>query len=292
MRSEVTKPNFFIVGAAKCGTTSIVDGLNSHSEVYFPERKEPMFFIPDIGVTDLETYMGLYRGIHTNILGDASTGYLYDKNTAELIYEFNDNAKILIVLRHPVRGMYSMWQYMTTFGNENLSFVHAIKDMENRKGEEFKRKCVGWYANYLYAERYKYNEQVKRYLMRFPANNVRVIIFEELIANPEQELDETLRFIGRQRVPISLPNSNESGDPRSFLLKQLMDKRGSLLGKLIPTRYRTSMRIALSKFNTSKSKRYITDNEFKFAAKELDLNAEISQLEKCLGRTIDIWKTI
>jgi hypothetical protein len=281
----------FIVGAAKCGTTSLVDALADHPEIFVPKVKEPMLFIPEIGVRNLDSYLSLYNGVRqSQVAVDASTGYLYHENAAQSIYRFNPTSKILIVLRNPVNAMYSLWQYMNTMGNEKESFVEAVLDTTRRHGEDFRKECVGWYANYLYAERYRYASQVKRYLAVFPPENVHIVLFEELILNPERELNEILAYLGLSAGKLKLPRSNESGRPRSRYLKSILDKKGRFLGKLVPRRYKAALRVALSKINTSAVKRHATGSELRIAAAEVDFDAELLELEKTLGRSLDLWR--
>jgi hypothetical protein len=287
---NAVKPNLFIVGAAKCGTTSIVEALGIHPQIFVPKIKEPMFFIPDIGIRTLDSYLNLYNSTNEEgIMVDASTGYLYSENSAEELFQFNPKAKILIVLRNPVHAMYSLWQYMRTMGNEKLSFTDAVLDETKRKEDSFKRTCVGWYANYLYADRYKYTQQVERYLALFPTESTYVVLFEELVANPEIELNGILKFLGLPPAILKLPKSNASGIPRSRLIKRLLDRKGLTLGKLVPRQYRAALRVVLSKMNTSKSKTYATTSELKLAAEKVNLAYEVRELKNILGRSIDVW---
>jgi hypothetical protein len=103
------KPDFFIVGAPKCGTTSLSEYLKQHPEIFMSEPKEPHFF-----GTDLESYWGgrfeRYRDVHKYLslfanvqdeirVGEASPWYLYSKRAAEEIKQFNPASRIIILLR-------------------------------------------------------------------------------------------------------------------------------------------------------------------------------------------------
>ena len=60
------KPNLFILGAPKCGTTSLWAWLSTHPNIFSPTEKELHFFNTDDdrrGVTTLEEYEALFRDV-------------------------------------------------------------------------------------------------------------------------------------------------------------------------------------------------------------------------------------
>ena len=109
----MNKPNLFIVGAPKCGTTFLYHYLKQHPEIYFPDFKEPHFFGSDLirknGAYDLSlnNYKSLFNS-DKKIIGEASTFYIFSKNAAKEIYDFNPDAKIIIMLRNLVDLAYSL----------------------------------------------------------------------------------------------------------------------------------------------------------------------------------------
>ncbi|RLG08342.1 MAG: sulfotransferase, partial [Thaumarchaeota archaeon] len=109
------KPNFFIVGAPKCGTHAMYTFLKAHPEIFMPERKEFQYFATDLvrGTQyelSEEEYLSYFRiAKDEKRLGEASTWYLYSKKAASNIKKFNPHAKIIVMLRHPIEMMYSYW---------------------------------------------------------------------------------------------------------------------------------------------------------------------------------------
>ena len=94
MDTNTVIPNFFLIGAPKCGTTSLSLYLKEHPEVFISEPKEPHFFSDDInngGIKDLTGYLDCFKGaqVECGIIGDASTLYLYSKNAIQNILKFN-----------------------------------------------------------------------------------------------------------------------------------------------------------------------------------------------------------
>jgi len=100
------KPNFFIVGAPKCGTTSMTEYLKQHPDIFIPEEKEPHYFGSDLEyprITKTEAqYLRLFSEAQDERrLGEASVWYLFSQRAAQEIYEFNPLSRIIIMLRTP-----------------------------------------------------------------------------------------------------------------------------------------------------------------------------------------------
>jgi hypothetical protein len=121
------KPDFFIVGAPKSGTTAMYFYLKQHPEIFMPERKELHFFGSDFFaphfVRDLKDYLKFFEGAdNKKRIGEASPWYLYSKRAAFEIKEFNPDADIIIMLRNPVDMMYSLRETLRKKGIERASF--------------------------------------------------------------------------------------------------------------------------------------------------------------------------
>src|SRR5438477_9887892 len=97
-------PNFFIVGAAKAGTTALHRYLGAHPDIYMSPVKEPSYFARELGAStaythNLNAYLALFRaGQGSPVRGESSPAYLIDPGAAVRIREFCDEARILIVL--------------------------------------------------------------------------------------------------------------------------------------------------------------------------------------------------
>jgi hypothetical protein len=199
------RPNFFIVGAPKCGTTSLAEYLAEHPQVFMCPRKEPNFFSSDFPTHRLaktiEDYLALYAGAQADhkAVGEASVWYLYSKVAAKEIHAFAPDAHIIIMLRNPVSMIQSLHNEMVcNFAEPEGDFLTAL-DMEADRREG--RGKVG--ANrvfdpstLLYSEVARYSSQVKRYLDVFPAGQVRIIIFDDFVADTKAQYDQTIEFLG------------------------------------------------------------------------------------------------
>ena len=197
------KPNFLIVGAAKCGTTSLFEYLSQHPAIYMPRWKEPSFFVGDpfkpLNRAEKTIYFKLFDKVnHESAIGEASTAYLIDEAAPKLIKKNLGRIKIIIILRDPVAMSYSLYkQQVHREGETAKSFEAALAaEQSRRQNPEFRRKCYGWHANYYYYNRGLYYQQVKRYLDTFGKDHVKIFIFDELADNPVRVVQETYRFLG------------------------------------------------------------------------------------------------
>jgi len=190
-------PNFFIVGSAKCGTTSLYQYLKNVSEIFMSPVKEPNYFstttVPDNHpiepIRNKEKYLSLFKKVtDEKIIGESSPSYLADPDAPKLIYKVSPDAKILISLRNPVERIYSGYHMFKSRGEVKLSFHDEIKRaLTTDFQDDF---------NHLYPLHGLYYEDVKRYIDTFGANQVKIIIFEDWIKNAKETVDEVLKFLG------------------------------------------------------------------------------------------------
>ena len=193
------KPNLFIVGAPKCGTTSLANYLKLHPEIFVSKIKEPNFFDTDShGIKHCKTindYLNLFK-TDKKIRCDASPWYLYSKCAAKNIYNFNAQAKIVIILRNPVNLIYSLYNFLVYKGAENShTFEAAIKaEPERKKGINIPKNCKRLEGLY-YSDVIKFSSQIEKYYYYFEKNKIKIIIFEEYIKNIALIYKEVLDFL-------------------------------------------------------------------------------------------------
>jgi len=230
------KTNLFIVGAAKCGTTSLYQYLKQHPDIYFPDNnlfpeavhniKEPKYFskkyhvYPHKGpgdknvdkkiIKNYSDYISYYSKCkNEKYLGDASADYLYYYKTADEIYNYNNKAKIIILLRNPIERTYSAYTHLRRDYREKLSFEEALNKEEERM-----------LANFEFIWGYKscslYYGSVKYYLKRFGRENVHVIIFDAMIKDVNGTLNKVCEFLGIERYAFKNLDVmyNKSGIPK------------------------------------------------------------------------------
>lgn len=209
-------PNFFIVGAPKAATTTLFEWLRSNPDIYCPVVKEPYFFAtlaPELlrwvklglgYVRKEEDYLQLFAGAGTRVaIGEASTTYLYDKDAPLRIKVKVPGAKIIILLREPIDRAYSHYLMLIWSGHERKPFYQALlADYANP------RKIQG--AAHLYVEAGLYYEQVKRYLDTFGPEQVRVYLYDDLVADAAPVVKDVCAFLGVPFYEGRFFNPNES----------------------------------------------------------------------------------
>jgi len=199
-------PNFFIVGAPKCGTTSLWYYLKQHPDIFMCDPKEPHFFGRDLkyesagAIRELDRYLGLFREAENESrIGEASVFSLYSKHAAYEIREFNPTADIIIMLRNPADMLYSLHTFWVSTGREDiLDFGEALAAEDDRRaGLRMPDVIYHFPAELLlYREIARYCSQVKRYFDVFGEDRVHIIIFEDFVTDTKDEVEKVLRFLG------------------------------------------------------------------------------------------------
>lgn len=191
------KPNFFIVGAAKCGTTSLYHYLEQHPEIGMASYKEPCYFCYNQLYDDKELYVNLFSHLNKNIemIGEASTNYLAAPESPILIHKYDKHAKIIIVLRNPVNRAFSLYKWMVRAGYEQASsFEKALKlEEERKKISKYDSRPVKY--NYFYYSSGLYYNQVKRYFDLFDKDQILIIDFNDLKQNLDITLNKVFNFL-------------------------------------------------------------------------------------------------
>jgi len=199
---SMKKPDFFIVGAPKCGTTALHEYLKQHPDIFMPEEKEPHYFGSDLKFNRPRITKGKYLSYFQKArdeerIGEASVGYLCSKRAAYEIKEFSSSANIIIMLRNPVEMIFSLHSQLLYTGNEDIT------DFETALNAESKRRCGKCLPKYrvapleylYYRDIAKYSKQVKRYFDVFGRENVHIIIFDDFKYNTAKVYKDTLHFL-------------------------------------------------------------------------------------------------
>lgn len=196
---STTWPNFFIVGAVKCGTTTLYSKLKKHPQVFLPEMKEPHYFSSRLPppenreehcIGNTEAYLSLYAGAEEfTAVGDASPSYLWDEESPQRIVERAPGAKIVMSLRDPVSRAYSQYWMDVLMGWQALPFDQALK-------RDYASKTKGYWTSRLYVELGLYAKQVERYITTFGRDRVLVVMFEDLVRDSQRVLTEITEHIG------------------------------------------------------------------------------------------------
>lgn len=213
-------PNFFIVGAPKCGTTSIYEYLCQHPEVFMTRWKEPHFWSTDLyrpGRISEDRYYELFEeGAGKRRVGEASTEYLYSAAACENIKRVFPDARIIIMLRNPVDMIHSGHSQRLWHGRENIPvFEDALEAEPARKRGERLPPYPYPVETLFYRDVGRYARHVDRYLTTFGKENVHVVLFEELVRDPREVFRALCAFLGvSQDAEISFGQHNANKVPR------------------------------------------------------------------------------
>jgi len=247
------RPDFFIVGAPKCGTTAMVQYLDDHPDIFFPDAKEVHFFGTDLVsrhyTRDLNRYLSLFNDWKgQNRIGEASVWYLYSKKAAEEIHAFDPDARIIIMLRNPVEMIYSNYYQLFFNGDEDIpTFEEALAAEPDRKaGRRIPNDCR-LVESLFYRDGAMFTNQVQRYFDVFGREAVHVIIFDDFKLDVAQSYRQTLQFLGVDAdFTTDFPRVNANKMVRSRTLKRLLQPIPNRLRQL--RRFRV-LRRGFRKFN-------------------------------------------
>lgn len=231
------KPNFFIVGAPKCGTTALSKYLSGHPNIFISDVKEPHYFAEDLPkyryVTKESDYLGMFDGANgaNHRIGEASVFYLYSKVAIERIKSFNPSAKIIVMLRNPLDMIYSMHSQLLYTRDETIAtFAMAWSLREERKQGHEIPKCCRDEKLLFYDEIGMLGAQVERLFDVFARDQVKIIFYDDFASNTSSIYRDVLDFLGlpfdgRSNFPVV--NSNKRH--KSSLLAQFTQKTPPVL---------------------------------------------------------------
>jgi Sulfotransferase domain len=203
MRQPQSKPNFFIVGAPKCGTTALSEYLREHPQVFFSHRKELHYFAINLPnyrrVTQESDYLQFFSGASPQhrALGEGSVYYLYSGQALEKIREFNPAAKIIVMLRNPIDLVYSLHgQLLYSCNEDERDFPTAWALQEDRaRGHRVPATCRDPKV-LMYRDVGRLGSQCERLLDIFPTTQVKFLLTDDFRIRTPEVYREVLDFLG------------------------------------------------------------------------------------------------
>lgn len=285
-----TKLTFFLVGAPKAGTTSIYEYLRLHPEVYVPNIKEPNYFV-DVGqncptadhIVRENDYWALFDKVTTEkAIGECSVSYMHSPDAAMRIRSEIGEAKIVMILRHPIERAFSHWLMDMREGLQKKEFLEAVY-------EDMLCERKGFCYSHMYIDCSLYSEAIKNYRQVFGEHNVKIVVYDDLKINLNAVVKEVFDFIGVDssiRINVIKPQ-NEAAEPRNVLMAALFHNMQLrvFLKKLIPKALRKEIRGLIMKPATE---RRISPEER--LALRTYFEADILATEELLERDLSTWK--
>ena len=223
----IVKPNFFIVGAPKCGTTALHQYLRRHPNIFMPRVKEPHFFAADLGTypiaKTLEEYSRLFEAVTEEHLrvGEASVYYLRSSVAIPAIRAFNPDAKIIAMFRNPVDAVYALHSQLLYCSEELVPDFEVAWRLQERRSRGMDLPSTTrspLLVEYLQVGRF--GTQAERLLSIFPSSQVKLILYDDFATSPRQVYDEVIEFLGVPRDDRDeFPRINENKRARLAWLR-------------------------------------------------------------------------
>jgi Sulfotransferase domain len=293
------KPDFFMVGAPKCGTTALYRCLEAHPQIFVPERKEIHHFGTDLNspsyIRSRAEYLSLFAAAgDAQRIGEASVWYLFSKRAATEIKDFCPEASIIIMLRNPVDMIYSLHSQHVYNGTETISdFAEALGAEADRKLGRRLPRDVPATERLFYRAVARYTDQVDRYLKTFGPERVKVIIYDDFKSDPARVCRETFAFLNvNSEVEPKIGVVNPNKQLRSKAAQSVLSRPTGLLGKLARPLTTPELRHRLfataQGWNTSHVPRSPLPPELQ-AQLQQEFAPEIERLSALLNRDLTGW---
>lgn len=192
------KPNLFIIGAAKSGTTALHHHLGAHPDIFLSEPKEPGFFVPELNYypSDETWYLGLFENSHgARYRGESSTHYtkrpMYEGVPDRIAAFVDDEPRFIYLMRDPIERAIS-------------HYLHNV-----RKHQEHRTIATAFHEVPEYLAVSDYAMQLEPYMERFGRASVFTSTFEAMVERPGATVDQILSWLDL-----------ETGHPRGELRKR------------------------------------------------------------------------
>ena len=202
-------PDFIIIGAGKCGTSSLYNYLIQHPNIYPAKIKELNYFgrrwtkwyRPNFPTILLKHFVKKFRR-EPFITGEASPFYLLNLLVPKQVKEKIPNVKIIILLRNPVDRAFSQYSQWKKTKHESLSFEEAIKLEKIRTKKEWENYTdynppgSRNHARYSYLEAGLFYDQIKGWMDVFPKEQFLILKAEDFFSEPLKFLYQVFDFLG------------------------------------------------------------------------------------------------
>ena len=250
--------------------------------------KEPHHFCPDVNapfaVRDEGAYRALFRNARERVVGESSATYLYSRVAAEQLRAANPDARIVAVVRNPLEMIPSLHSQRRVNGTEPCrTLAEALEAEPKRKTGEL--PATGAFPFYYDAARY--TEQLKRYLDVFPAERVRVVVFDDFKRDVGSVYAELLEFLKLSPFTPDFRVVNRNKRVRSAALQRVVENPASLPNRL-PGAFGRFAYKALDRLNSASAVRTELEPAVKEQLKR-DFRDEVANLSDLLGRDLRGW---
>ena len=265
------KPNFFIPGAAKSGTTSLHELLDTHPDISMSKEKEPVYWnnklFNEFENLEISRYLNLFEQ-EVKIKGESTTSYMYYDNFIKNVKDnFHQPPKFIFILRNPIDRYISHYNWLKGLGKEKRRIDKIIEEERYLDFKEYNDYPKQYYQFGLY---YKW---ISRFIENFGKENIKIVTFEKLISERLNILNSCYEFLGVSKMDsVNFIKSNKTNkvifpSMYHFLRKSSIGKMKYtsiskyFLPKKIRMKIKSLMKIAIKNWISVESKKEILSDK-------------------------------
>lgn len=289
------KLDFLCVGFTKCGTTSLYQALRKNKKIFMPKEKEILYWKwkrENLDAPEEFNSVHFPGDFSDKICGCIEPTYFRHAN---FVYEsFGTDTKLVFMLRNPADATYSYFKMMM-----RRSYEPKQREYFRKYGKYTPEMFQDYMEDYIFSQkeqRFCYDIWLKEYLQFYKKEDIMIILFEEIIKEPERILREVQEFIGvKPKKLTELPYSN----PGKQVSKNYLSARinGKLHALTLKHKNNASpwKKKYIRKFRLFVQKFTMVDNNEKIFAQDKDklmsfYQPSIRETERLIGRSLKgIW---
>lgn len=299
--------DFLIIGSGKSGTTSLADLINQHPDVLITNPKEPWFF----DTNDYKNGMGWYWKQYLKhyagerFVGEASSQTLFVPYAAERLRQTIPDAKLIVILRNPIERAYSDWWMKSCSKFEKEEFDEAIIQNISQIDAGIDFSDPELWQSYMnvhkegrllyrtYVDYGFYAKQLERYYTIFPKKQIHVLLFEDLIKDPNLTAKAVWEFLGLENYShLTLDTSPKNSAERRFYSSfMLLVRKFTIISSVavyLPSGFKQFVHSVLRRVGRKKG-HHQPSRKISDALNVLYKN-DIEQLELQIQRDLSAWK--
>ena len=293
------KPNFFIPGAAKSGTTSLHELLDTHPNISMSNEKEPVYwnnkFFNEFENLEISRYLNLFEQ-GDKIKGESTTSYMYYESFIKNVKNnFQQSPKFIFILRNPVDRYISHCNWLKGLGKEKRRIDDIIEDERCLDFEEYESYPKQYYQFGLY------NKWISRFIENFGKENIKIVTFEKLVSERLNILNSCYEFLGVSKMQsVKFIKSNKTNKvifPRMyhFLRKSSIGKmKYTKIGKyffpkIIRSKIKSLIKIAIKNWITIESKKEKVSNKYRKMLRDIYFE-DVTALKNKLDYDFPEWE--
>lgn len=299
MNTTNRNPDFFIVGAPRCGTTALYSYLRQHPEIFLPDQKEPHFFNTDMNsggaIRDEQEYLALFADARDQTrVGEASVYYLSSQVAPHRIKSFCPAAKIIIMLRNPVETLHALHSHqIAAWIEEEWDLQKALALEEERKRGLHLPSWMTDPHKLFYRQTVNFPVQLRNYQNIFGIENTHVIIYDDFARDTGGEFRRTCSFLGvNPDIQINFPVVWSNPGFRSQALAKFIRHPPKpirwLARTIIPPPIRAKLVNTICAWNSVRAPRQPMPQELRDRL-TAELAPQVKELSALLGRDLSAW---